>query len=149
MKNPSEESCFSITKLDQVEGSHHYPGALARLTGRPRLHITLRSTTGRRLPRADPFQSFYGQMLATPGSTYGDRPWSIWNSGRERKVHSRPIRGGRTSGEEAIWSARKAADARAKSEAITDFEDRETMLQVAQMWEFLARSAIHHHAGQN
>jgi hypothetical protein len=48
--------------------------------------------------------------------------------------------------ERAKYYERKAADARAKSEAITDLEARETMLQVAQMWEFLARSANHHHS---
>ena len=53
-----------------------------------------------------------------------------------------------TNTERAKYYERKAADARAKSEAITDLEDRETMLQVAQMWELLARSAIHHHSGQ-
>jgi hypothetical protein len=43
--------------------------------------------------------------------------------------------------ERAKYYERNAADARAKSEAITELEDRETMVKVAQMWEFLARSA--------
>ena len=45
------------------------------------------------------------------------------------------------SEQRAKYYEQKAAEARAKSEAMTDFEARLTMAQVAQMWEAMARRA--------
>jgi hypothetical protein len=44
----------------------------------------------------------------------------------------------------AAYYRERAAEARAKAEAMTDYEARETMLQVAAMWEGMAKSADRH-----
>ena len=44
----------------------------------------------------------------------------------------------------AAYYRERAAEARAKAEAMTDYEARQTMLQVAAMWEGLAKSAQSH-----
>ena len=44
----------------------------------------------------------------------------------------------------AAYYRERAAEARAKAEAMTDYEARTTMLQVAAMWESMARSAERH-----
>ena len=43
--------------------------------------------------------------------------------------------------ERAKYYEQKAVKARAKSEAMTDFQARETMMQVVEMWELLVRKA--------
>jgi hypothetical protein len=41
----------------------------------------------------------------------------------------------------AVFYEQKADEARTKADAITDFEARQTMLQVAAMWDVMARRA--------
>ena len=48
----------------------------------------------------------------------------------------------------AAYYRERAAEARAKAEAMTDYDARTTMLQVAVMWENMAASA-ERHAGSN
>jgi hypothetical protein len=53
-------------------------------------------------------------------------------------VTDEPIR------DRAAYYRERAAEARAKAEAMTDYEARQTMLQVAAMWEGMAKSAERH-----
>ena len=48
------------------------------------------------------------------------------------------------SEERAKYYEQKAAEARARSEAIADFQARQDMVLVAQMWELMARNAKRH-----
>ena len=41
----------------------------------------------------------------------------------------------------AKYYEQKAIEARAKGEVMTDFQDRETTMQVVEMWELLVRNA--------
>jgi hypothetical protein len=44
----------------------------------------------------------------------------------------------------AAYCQERAAEARAKAEAMSDYEARQTMLEVATMWEGMAKSAERH-----
>jgi hypothetical protein len=46
-----------------------------------------------------------------------------------------------TSKDRAVFYRERAAEARAKAEAMTDYAARRTMLEVAEMWELMARQA--------
>lgn len=46
-----------------------------------------------------------------------------------------------TSRERAVFYRERAAEARAKAEAMTDYAARRTMLEVAELWEMMARRA--------
>ena len=46
-----------------------------------------------------------------------------------------------TSRERAVFYRKRAAEARAKAEAMTDYAARRTMLEVAELWEMMARRA--------
>ena len=46
-----------------------------------------------------------------------------------------------TAKERAVFYRERAAEARARAEAITDYAARRTMLEVAEMWELMAKQA--------